>query len=84
MPLQRILGQAIPRDVHKGDFSSLFGNALGKGCVDEAGDSKCSQLLEHSPNLKYFPLKLPRIRANVPSIQVWMLVGSGAGNSAFC
>ena len=52
MPLQRILCQAIPRDVREGDFSSLFGNALGKGCVDEAGDSKCSQLLEYSPNLK--------------------------------
>ena len=84
MPLQRILGQAIPRDVHEGDFSSLLGNTLGKGCVDEAGDSKCSQSLEHSPNLKYFPLTLPRIRADVPSVQVWMLVGSGAGNSAFC
>lgn len=83
MPLQRILCQAIPRDVREGDFSSLFGNALGKGCVDEAGDSKCSQLLECSPNLKYFPLKLLRIRANVPSIQVWMLVGSGASNSVF-
>ena len=84
MILQRILCQAIPRDVHEEDFSSLFGNALGKGCVDEAGDSKCSQLLERSPNLKYFPLKLPRIFANVPSIQVWMLVGGGAGNSACC
>lgn len=84
MPLQRILCQAIPRDVHEGDFSSLLGNTLGKGCVDEAGDSKCSQSLEHSPNLKYFPLTLPRIRADVPSVQVWMLVGSGAGNSAFC
>ena len=62
----------------------LFGNALGKGCVDEAGDSKCSQLLERSPSLKYFPLKLPRIFANVPSVQVWMLVGGGAGNSACC
>ena len=38
MPLQRILCQAIPRDVHEGDFSSLLGNTLGKGCVDEAGE----------------------------------------------
>lgn len=69
MPLQSIPCQAISRDAHRGAFSS---SEMHLEMVVLLRIPSAPKYWDVLPNLKCFPLKLPRIDASVPSVQVWI------------